>query len=133
MLVQPRNPGSHWVKVRPGRNDSVLGMSERALIWPAQYRATTLRPLDLYPMAPGLRGSGNLTLEGMPIPTNRALSIDSPKRTAMRDAVTICSPSQRAARALAPRRCEEHQSRPISRIGDCTHRPRRRPPPSVSV
>src|SRR5258706_317701 len=31
-VLQPRNPGSHWVKVRPGRSDSVMSVSEKAFM-----------------------------------------------------------------------------------------------------
>src|SRR5260221_13348282 len=31
-VLQPRNPGGHWVKVRPGRSDSVMSVSEKAFM-----------------------------------------------------------------------------------------------------
>jgi hypothetical protein len=43
-------------------------------------------------MSPGLRGTGNLASERMPIAIISTFSIDPPKKTAMRDAFTICSP-----------------------------------------
>jgi hypothetical protein len=99
------------------RADLLFGKREiKAFMLSSRCRATTLRPLDLYPMAPGLRGTRNFALEGMSV-ANTTL-IDTPNGTAMRDALTKCSPRQGAASALDSRRCEEHQSGHISNIGD---------------
>jgi hypothetical protein len=75
------------------------------LMWAARSRAIILRPLDLYPMAPGLRGIINFAPEGMPIATTMP-----------------CSPRKGAASALGSRRCEEHQSGHLSRIAGHVHR-----------
>jgi hypothetical protein len=69
------------------RADLLIGMREiEAFILSPRCRTTTLRPLDLYPMAPGLRGTSDFASEGMPIGTIRTTLIDTPNRTAMRDA-----------------------------------------------
>jgi hypothetical protein len=102
------------------RADLLFGKREiKALLLSSRCRTTTLRPLDLYPMAPGLRGTRNFALEGVSVV--RTTLIDTPNGTAMRGALTMCSPRQRAASALDSRRCEEHQSEHPSIAGDGSH------------